>query len=81
MTKIFATTLGEIAGDLTSMTLEQGSALTSLVLLVLFVITLLPQLSAKNFHPKLYWAVILSTSLAGTRTSDYLERTLGLGFA
>ncbi len=81
VTKIFATTLGETAGDLISMTLGLGYALTSLVLLGVFVFTLLPQLFSKSFHPGLYWAVILSTSMAGTTISDYLDRTLGLGYA
>jgi uncharacterized membrane-anchored protein len=29
----------------------------------------------------LYWSVILSTSTAGTTMSDYMDRTLGLGYS
>jgi uncharacterized membrane-anchored protein len=29
----------------------------------------------------LYWIVILSTSTAGTTMSDFMDRTLGLGYA
>ncbi|NBO19541.1 MAG: hypothetical protein EBV03_10025, partial [Proteobacteria bacterium] len=47
----------------------------------IFVVTLVMQLMAKSFHPFLYWAVILSTSTAGTTMSDYMDRTLGLGYA
>ncbi len=79
--KICATTLGETAGDLLSMTLNLGYALSSAILLGFFAATLLVQLSAKKFYPIIYWAVILSTSTAGTTISDYMDRTLGLGYA
>lgn len=79
--KICATTLGETAGDLLSMTLNVGYAVSSVILLAIFVATLAMQLRAKAFHPALFWAVILSTSTAGTTMSDYMDRTLGLGYA
>ena len=78
--KICATTLGETAGDLLSMTLKIGYALSSLILISFFVITLVAQLGSRKHHPLLYWAVILSTSTAGTTMSDYMDRTLGLGY-
>jgi uncharacterized membrane-anchored protein len=79
--KICATTLGETAGDLLSMTINIGYAVSSLVLLGCFVVTLVLQLSARRYHPPLFWAVILSTSTAGTTMSDFMDRTLGLGYA
>ena len=79
--KIAATTLGETAGDLLSMTLNIGYALSSTILIGLFFITLATQLMSKKYHPLLYWTVILSTSTAGTTMSDYMDRTLGLGYA
>ena len=79
--KICATTLGETAGDLLSMTLNIGYAASSIILISVFLVTLVTQLFAKKFHPFLYWAVILSTSIAGTTMSDYMDRTLGLGYA
>jgi len=78
--KICATTLGETAGDLLSMTLNIGYALSSLILISFFFITLVAQLGSRKHHPFLYWAVILSTSTAGTTMSDYMDRTLGLGY-
>jgi len=78
--KICATTLGETAGDLFSMTLGIGYALSSLFLLSLFLISLFAQLKSKTFHPFLFWTVILTTSTAGTTMSDYMDRTLGLGY-
>ena len=79
--KICATTLGETAGDLLSMTLNVGYAVSSLILISFFFATLIGQLLAKKYHPSLYWAVILSTSTAGTTMSDYMDRTLELGYA
>lgn len=79
--KICATTLGETAGDLLSMTLNIGYALSSLLLISLFVVSLLGQLRARTYQPALYWTVILMTSTAGTTMSDFMDRTLGLGYA
>ncbi|NMX61064.1 hypothetical protein [Pseudomonas sp. WS 5079] len=79
--KICATTLGETAGDLLSMTLNVGYAISSMILLSVFLITLLTQLWSKTYNPVLYWIVILSTSTAGTTMSDFMDRTLGLGYA
>lgn len=79
--KICATTLGETAGDLLSMTLNVGYAVSSLILIGIFLATLVSQLISKSYNPLLYWTVILSTSTAGTTISDYMDRTLGLGYA
>lgn len=79
--KICATTVGETGGDLLSMTLNVGYGASTLILLGFFCIVLCIQLKLKDFHPFLYWAVILATSTAGTTISDYMDRTLGLGYA
>ena len=79
--KICATTLGETAGDLLSMTMNVGYAVSSIILLSLFLVSLVTQLRSKHFHPVLYWTVILTTSTAGTTMSDYMDRTLELGYA
>ena len=78
--KICATTLGETAGDLLSMTLNIGYAVSTIILVSIFLTSLISQLRAKKFHPALYWSVILATSTAGTTMSDYMDRTLGLGY-
>jgi uncharacterized membrane-anchored protein len=78
--KICATTLGETAGDLLSMTMDVGYAVSSCILIGFFLATVSAQLAVKRHHPALYWAVILSTSTAGTTMSDYMDRTLGLGY-
>ena len=79
--KIAATTLGETAGDLLSMTLNVGYEVSSIILIGIFLVTLVIQLRSKKYHPLLYWTVILSTSTAGTTMSDFMDRTLGLGYA
>jgi uncharacterized membrane-anchored protein len=78
--KICATTLGETAGDLMSMTMNVGYAISSLILIGIFIATLAAQLAARRYHPVLFWTVILSTSTAGTTISDYMDRTLQLGY-
>lgn len=79
--KIAATTLGETAGDLLSMTLNVGYAVSSVLLISVFLASLGAQLLSRRYHPALYWTVILATSTAGTTMSDYMDRTLGLGYA
>ncbi|WP_084467830.1 hypothetical protein [Actinokineospora inagensis] len=79
--KIAATTLGETGGDLIAQTLNVGYLTSFLVLIGIFVCTLVWQLSVRSFQPVLYWTVILSTSMAGTTLSDFMDRTLDLGYA
>ena len=79
--KICATTLGETAGDLLSMTMNVGYAMSTIILLSIFIITLGLQLFSKRYIPTIYWLVILSTSTAGTTMSDFMDRTLGFGYA
>ena len=78
--KIFATTLGETGGDALSMQLKLGYAVSSLIFLGFFAITLTAQLKARRYHPAFYWAVVVATTTVGTTTSDYIDRTLGLGY-
>lgn len=75
--KIAATTLGETAGDLFSQTLRLGYFLTTIALFLVFVVTLVVQLRSKRYNPFSYWTVILSTSMAGTTMSDFMNRDAG----
>ncbi|WP_406334338.1 hypothetical protein [Streptomyces sp. NBC_00203] len=72
--KIAATTLGETAGDLFAQTLKLGYFLTTILLFLIFVITLVVQLRSRRYNPFFYWTVILSTSMAGTTMSDFMNR-------
>lgn len=78
--KISTTTLGETAGDLLSMTLGVGYGLSTAILMTAFLVSVSAQLAARKHHPWLYWTVILTTSTAGTTMSDWMDRTLGLGY-
>lgn len=79
--KIIATTLGETGGDLLAQTMNIGYGTSSLILIGFFLITLAIQFFTKKYHPVVYWLVIVATSTAGTTMSDYMDRTLGLGYA
>lgn len=72
--KIAATTLGETAGDLFAQTLKLGYFLTTIALFLVFVATLVVQLRSARYNPFFYWTVILSTSMAGTTMSDFMNR-------
>ncbi|MGW1708190.1 COG4705 family protein [Streptomyces sp. NPDC002206] len=72
--KIAATTLGETAGDLFAQTLGLGYFLTTVALFLIFVVTLVVQLRSTRYNPFFYWTVILSTSMAGTTMSDFMNR-------
>jgi len=78
--KILATTLGETTGDLLSMTCSLGYCTGIFVTMGFFIIVLALQLRSFKFHPVLYWAVIVGTTSVGTEISDYMDRTLGLGY-
>lgn len=78
--KILATTVGETGGDALSMTMELGYAVSSLIFLAFFAVTLAAQVATKRYHPLPYWAVVVATTTVGTTMSDYMDRTLGLGY-
>ena len=79
--KILATTLGETAGDFISMTLGLGYYWGLAITFALLVIILTAQISSKTFHPLLFWSAIIATTTAGTEISDFMDRSLDLGYA
>jgi uncharacterized membrane-anchored protein len=78
--KIVATTLGETLGDYISMTLNLGYLIGIVVTLTFFLIVLSIQLFAKKYIPVFYWLVIIATTTLGTEISDFLDRSLHLGY-
>jgi uncharacterized membrane-anchored protein len=78
--KIAATTLGETGGDTVSMTLNWGYLLSSLMFLAVLIAFVSAQISAKRFHPLLYWATIIASTTAGTTLADFADRSLGIGY-
>ncbi|MCB1024763.1 MAG: hypothetical protein KDB79_10255 [Acidobacteria bacterium] len=79
--KISATTLGETGGDLIAQTMNVGYGTSSVILIGFFLAALTIQFFTKKYHPAIYWLVIVATSTAGTTMSDYMDRTLGVGYA
>lgn len=78
--KILATTVGETGGDALSMTLNLGYAVASLIFLAFFGVMLVAQIAYRRYHPFVYWALVVATTTVGTTMSDYMDRTLGLGY-
>ncbi len=79
--KIVATTLGETLGDFISMTLNLGYAVGIGITLLFFLVVLITQLSVNKYIPYIYWLVIIGTTTLGTEISDFLDRSLHLGYA
>jgi uncharacterized membrane-anchored protein len=79
--KIIATTLGETLGDFFSMTMNFGYLSTLIAMFIFFIVALVVQLSAKKYIPVLYWLVIIATTTLGTEISDFIDRSLHLGYA
>jgi len=79
--KIAATTLGETGGDTVTMTLNWGYLAGTALFLTLLVVLVALQISAKKFHPFVYWATIIASTTAGTTMADFADRSLGIGYA
>jgi uncharacterized membrane-anchored protein len=85
--KILATTLGETGGDAVTMNwlkadvaANSGYLVGSAIFLSALAVLALIQISAKRFHPFLYWAVIVASTTAGTTMADFATRSLGVGY-
>lgn len=78
--KIASTTLGETGADMFSMTYDMGYAATIGIFMSLFVVLLAFKLYIKRYDPYAYWLTFTATAIAGTAISDYIDRTLGLGY-
>jgi uncharacterized membrane-anchored protein len=78
--KIIATTLGETLGDYIAQTLQFGYTIALLVTLLFFLAVLPIQLFTKKYIPVFYWMVIIATTTLGTEISDFIDRSLHLGY-
>lgn len=79
--KIAATTLGETGGDAVTMSMNLGYLIGTLIFATLFIVAVGAQISAKRYHPFLFWGVIVATTTAGTTLADFLDRSLGIGYS
>lgn len=64
-----------------SMTLNLGYWETIMIFMSIFLILLAIKLSLKGYHPLVYWLTFTASAIAGTAISDFIDRTLGLGYA
>ena len=79
--KILATTLGETGGDTVTMTMNLGYLAGTAIFLSALLVLVFLQITARNFHPLLYWATIIASTTAGTTLADFADRSLGVGYA
>lgn len=79
--KIAATTLGETAGDVVSMSLNFGYLIGTCIFSAIFFIAVFAQIKYKYFHPLLYWLTIIASTTVGTTLADFADRSLGIGYA
>jgi uncharacterized membrane-anchored protein len=79
--KIAATTLGETGGDAVSMSMNMGYLLGTAIFSLFFIIAVITQIKAKNFHPYIYWTTVIATTMVGTTLADFFDRSLGIGYA
>jgi uncharacterized membrane-anchored protein len=79
--KVAATTLGETGGDSVTMTLNWGYLAGTALFLGLLVALVVAQIVAKKFYPLLYWATIVASTTFGTTMADFVDRSLGIGYA
>jgi uncharacterized membrane-anchored protein len=78
--KIAATTLGETGGDAVTMSMDLGYLIGTAIFAAIFAIAVFLQISAKKFHPFLYWITIVATTTVGTTLADYADRSLEIGY-
>ena len=79
--KILATTLGETGGDTVSMSMNLGYLVGTGIFAAIFMLAVIAQVSAKKFHPVVYWTTIIATTTVGTTLADFADRSLGIGYA
>jgi uncharacterized membrane-anchored protein len=79
--KILATTLGETGGDAVSMSMDLGYLVGTGIFATIFIVAVMAQISARKFHPFVYWTTIIATTTVGTTLADFADRSLGVGYA
>ena len=78
--KIASTTLGETGADMFSITFNLGYGQTIVIFMSLFLMFVWVKLSLKGYHPLAYWLTFTATAIVGTAISDFIDRTLKLGY-
>ena len=91
--KILCTSIGEIGADALTMSYfgettegvtpfwhQYGYLIGAAIFLAIFIVAVAVQISAKYFHPFIYWITIVATTLLGTALADYFTRSEGFGY-
>ena len=58
-----------------------GYLVSTGIFAAIFVVAVIAQVSAEQFHPALYWTTIIATTTVGTTMADFADRSLGIGYA
>ena len=74
--KIMSTTVGETCADYLAVNVGWGTAITSSVMAILFLVVLIIQLSSRRYLPSLYWLTVVLVSIVGTQITDILTDKL-----
>jgi uncharacterized membrane-anchored protein len=64
-----------------SMTFNLGYGTTIAIFMSLFLLLLVFKLLSKGYNPLAYWAMFTASAIVGTAISDFIDRTLRLGYA
>jgi len=91
--KILCTSVGEIGADALTMSYfgettagvdpfwhQYGYLIGAGIFFAVFIVAVLVQIFAKEFHPVIYWTTIVATTLLGTAVADYFTRSEGFGY-
>jgi uncharacterized membrane-anchored protein len=62
------------------MSMNLGYLVGTAIFAVVFALTVWAQIRARRFHPFLYWATIIASTMVGTTLADYTTRSLGIGY-
>jgi uncharacterized membrane-anchored protein len=63
------------------MSMNLGYLVGTLIFAAIFVAAVIAQISARRFHPSLYWTTIIASTTVGTTLADFADRSLGIGYA
>lgn len=62
------------------MTMNWGYLSGTALFFCLLIALVAAQITARRFHPILYWATIAASTTFGTTMADFADRSLGIGY-
>ena len=60
--------------------MKMGYLVSTGIFAALFIAAVMVQISARKFHPVIYWVTIIATTTVGTTMADFADRSLGIGY-